>query len=476
MQTTTTTATLRRATRPWTMACICAAAFLAYLDMTIINIALPRLATDLHATLADLEWVINSYTVCYAGLLLAAGTLADRWGRKRLFLSGVALFALASLGCALAPGLGLLITARLAQGVASAILIPVSMALVAVLHPEPAERAHAIGLYAGGVGLALVAGPLIGGPLVDLFGWRSVFWINLPITVPVFWVLLRTLAETRDANEVGIDLPGQALFFTTLTALTAYLIEGNRNGWTSGSALGPELVAVAALLGFVARERRAAAPMLPLGVFRNPVLVAACLVNLFSIFGVFAALFVLTLFDQTLNGLDARTTGLRFLAMTAAILLASVVAPRVAQRSGARAPVALGSLAAAIGFGALTALQPGQAYANYAWALALIGIGVSFAGPPSALALLASVPARHAGLASALASTSRQIGGIAGVAAAGALLPHGTDPTGFVVGMHHTFMLACAGCLLGAFCALYYQKSRPKSTTPARRPGSDQPA
>ncbi|MFF4652763.1 MFS transporter [Streptomyces sp. NPDC001380] len=404
------------------LAFLCFGVFMVYLDATIVNVALPNIQQDLGADITQLQWIIDAYTLTFACLLLTSGTLGDILGRRRLFLGGLAGFTLASVACALSGSIGLLLAARAVQGVCGSIMIPVSLALVSAAHTEPAARARAIGIWAGLGGLALSAGPVLGGLLVDRFGWQSIFWVNLPIGAVAVAVLPRLLTENRPARSRRPDPVGQLLFIAAVAALAYGLIEGNNRGWGSGPIVGSFAGSAAALLAFVLWELRRPDPMLPLGLFRSPVVVVAGVVNFLSLFGLFAAIFLLTLYLQSINGLSTVGTGVRFLALTVPIMVASFAASVLAARAGSRWPIVAGSVLSAAGLLALTRTEPGTGFGGYWWALVLLGAGVSLTGAPATVALLGSVPPEQAGTASGVSNTFRQVGAVFGVALAGALL------------------------------------------------------
>jgi EmrB/QacA subfamily drug resistance transporter len=404
------------------LAFLCFGVFMVYLDATIANVALPDIQKDMSANIAQLQWVIDAYTLAFACLLLTSGALGDILGRKNLFLGGLIGFTLTSVACALANSVGLLLTARALQGICGSIMIPVSLALVSAAYPEPSARAKAIGIWSGLGGLALSAGPVIGGVLVDNFGWQSIFWVNVPIGVVAAVVLPRVLSEYPASRARRVDTVGQLLFVTAIASLAYALIEGNTLGWRSGAIIGMFAGSAAALLLFVVWELRHPQPMLPLRMLRDPIVVVAGTVNFLGLFGLFAAIFLLTLYLQNVNGLSTIEAGVRFLALTVPIMVASFVASVLASKVGPRLPIVVGSVLSAAGLIGLTQLEVGTGFGGYWWALALLGSGVALTGAPATVALLGSVPAEQAGTASGVSNTFRQIGAVFGVALSGALL------------------------------------------------------
>ncbi|MFC9244748.1 DHA2 family efflux MFS transporter permease subunit [Streptomyces sp. NPDC057136] len=404
------------------LAFLCFGVFMVYLDATIVNVALPDIQDDLSADITQLQWIIDAYTLTFACLLLTSGTLGDILGRKKIFLGGLIGFTLSSVICALSGSIGLLLVGRTLQGVCGSIMIPVSLALVSAAYTEPAARAKAIGIWAGIGGIALSTGPVLGGLLVDHYGWQSIFWVNAPIGIIATLVLAKLMTENLAPRARRLDLVGQVLFIATIATVAYGLIEGNSEGWKSGLILGSFAVSALALLAFVLWELRQPDPMLPLKFFRSPIVVVASIVNFLSLFGLFAVIFLLTLYLQNINQLSSVETGVRFLALTVPIMIASFAASIVASKIGPRLPIVIGSVLSASGLFGLTALEVGTGFGGYWWSLALLGAGVSFTGAPATVALLGSVPPEQAGTASGVSNTFRQVGAVFGVALAGALL------------------------------------------------------
>ncbi|MFF9145943.1 MFS transporter [Streptomyces sp. NPDC055051] len=401
---------------------ICVGVFMVYLDSTIVNVALPEIQGDLSADMTQLQWVINAYALVVACLLLTAGTLGDIFGRKRIFLGGLVGFLAASVLCALAPNYEFLLVARVLQGAAGSIMIPVSLALVSTTYPQPAARARAIGIWAGIGGLALAAGPVLGGVLVDAFGWQSIFWVNLPFGLVALAVLAGRLDESKAPHRRRADVPGQVLFVIAMAALVYGLIEASARGWSDPVILASFVVAAVALAAFIAWELRSEEPMLPMGLFRNPVLVVAGGVNFLGLFGLYGSIFLLTFYLQQVNGLSTTQAGVRFLALNVSIMVFSYVASVAAAKFGPKVPILIGSLASAVGLFELSLLEPGSGFGSYWWSMALLGAGVSLVGAPATVALLSSVRPEQAGTASGVSNTFRQVGSVFGVALTGTLL------------------------------------------------------
>ena len=269
------------------------------LDVSVVNVAIKPIGTDLGGSVSVLQWVVNAYTVAFAALILSAGALGDRIGSKRVFIAGFVLFTLASAACGLAPDLGVLIAARAVQGIGAAVLVPCSLTLLNHAYPDPAGRAKAVGLWAAGASCALSAGPLIGGLLTASLGWRSIFFINAPIGVLGIALTARWASETSRARDRGVDLPGQTAAIVALVALAAAMVEGGRRGFADPAVLGGFLLAAVAAAGFVVIESRSARPMLPLGLFRSRTFSAATAIGLTINIAFYGLIFVFSLYFQT---------------------------------------------------------------------------------------------------------------------------------------------------------------------------------
>jgi EmrB/QacA subfamily drug resistance transporter len=405
-----------------TLLTMCFALFMVMLDNTVVNVALPALQGDLGSRVSGLQWIVNAYTLLFASLMLTGGTLGDLYGRKRVFQGGLLLFAVGSALCGLAPNVEMLVLSRAVQGVGAAALLPGTLAILTNTFPDARERAQAIGIWAGVSALALAAGPVVGGLLVDSLGWQSVFFLNVPIGVVAFMVASRVVRESVRPGGRRIDLPGQALGILGLGALTYALIEGNDKGWRSPLIVSLLAVAVLGLVWFLSVERRRDDPMLKLEFFRNPTFSASVAVAGIAVFGMFAVLFFLSLYFQEIHGYSAVQAGLRFLPMTGAIILTAPSAGRLAGRIGSRIPMTVGMVLAGTGVLLLTRLQPDTGYTVIWWNLTMMGVGMGLTMTPMTAAVMGSVPADRAGMASAVANTTREVGGVFGVALMGAIV------------------------------------------------------
>ncbi|QED47920.1 MFS transporter [Cytobacillus dafuensis] len=498
---------------------LCFGLFMVYLDTTIVNVALPDIQIKLNADISRLQWIIDAYALTFSCLLLSAGTIGDAIGRKKVFITGLLGFSLTSIVCAVSLSIEMLLVGRILQGVFGSFMIPVSLAIIREIYEEPVSRAKAIGIWAGVGGIAFAAGPVVGGWLVEYYGWQSIFWINVPIGIVIALVLFRILHENRNITSRKFDFIGQTFFILGIGALSYALIEGNSLGWDSGAIITTFIVAAIALLLFVFQEYRYEKPLLPLGLFRNRIFTIACSVNFLGLFGLYGAIFLLTLLLQNINNFSPIETGIRFLALTAAVMVASFFGSVLAAKVGPRPLIVIGSVMAGGGLLALTMVDVGSGNDTYWWALVLLGIGVSLVGSSATVALMTAFPPEIAGTVSGVSNTFRQVGAVFGVALSGALvsqyihtnlpskltaiqLPHeikerisiafsrgdmslsqvGPLPEDvrqlilsegaqvFVEGMHVAFLVSGIGTLFAGICALLfmgrvYQKSNNKAST-----------
>ncbi|MFD7731212.1 MFS transporter [Kitasatospora phosalacinea] len=403
------------------LATLCVTMFMAMLDNVIVNIALPRIGRDLDAGISGLQWVAEGYSLVYAALLLTGGTLGDRHGRTRVYRIGLALFTLGSAAAALAGGIGTLVAARMLQGVGAALLTPGSLAILRQVFTDEKERARAIGLWSGVSALGLSVGPVVGGPMVDAFGWASVFWINVPVGL-VGLVLAYRVLPVVAPRERRVDLLGLLLSAGGLGALVYGLVEGPGRGWTDARVLACGAVAAVLLALFATVELRVAEPMLELRLFRDRVLAGALLSGLMVSFGMFGAMFFLPLMLQGVMRWTPTAAGYAGLPLSAVIVFAAPLSGRLTARHGARAPLVLGIALCAVGLGGLS-LYSGQAhYWSYAWTLVLLGFGMGLTFTPVSIAVLQRVAPAQTGMASATINTLRELGGVLGIAVLGAVL------------------------------------------------------
>jgi EmrB/QacA subfamily drug resistance transporter len=391
---------------------------MAFLDATVVNVALPRIGSDLEARLSGLQWTINAYTLTLAALILLGGSLGDRFGRRRLFLVGVVWFAVASLACGLAPNVETLIMARALQGVGGALLTPGSLAILQSSF-RTQDRARAIGAWSGLGGIAGALGPFLGGWLVDNAGWRWVFLINLPLAALVVLVAVRHVPETRDPDaSTTMDLAGAAIGAAGLGALTYGLIGWQERGAGDPLVLGCLVLGVLALAGFVLRERTARAPMLPLGLFSSRLFSATNAVT-FAVYGALSGVFLfLVLMLQVVAGFSPIRAGAALLPVTLLLLLLSARAGALATRIGPRLPMTVGPVAAGMAVLWMSRFDASTSYVRDVLpAAALFGLGLALTVAPLTATVLAAAPDRHAGLASGVNNAVARVAGLLSVAA-----------------------------------------------------------
>ena len=425
---------------------------LVVLDVTVVNVALDRIKSALETDVTGLQWVLNAYTLVFASLLLTAGALGDRFGAKRMFVTGFVIFTAASVACGCAGTIVLLVAGRIVQGLGAACCVPSSLALLNAAFPDAAARAKAVSLWAGAGGLAIAAGPVVGGALVDRLGWPSIFFLNLPLGLLGIWLTLVYAPEAPRASGRGLDLPGQGLAIVALGALTVGFVESGPLGWTHPVVLaGFTLFAVGTGL-FLRVEARSAEPMLPLSLFQAPAVGAACVVGLLTNFSFYGLMFVFSLFFQISKGYSPLMAGLAFLPMTALVTVANLAAGALTARFGPRLPMVLGQALAAVGYLALAPTEAGTSYGTIIVPLLAAGVGAALTVPSMTAAVLANVARDRAGIAAGALNAARQMGGVIGVGVFGSLVVGAADR--LAGGMHIALILAggaqVAGCAVSA--------------------------
>ena len=429
-----TVAPARRTTHPNLILAICCTSLLIVaMDVTIVNVALPAIQKDLQAHLAGLQWILDAYTLVVASFLMLSGSMSDRFGRRRVFQIGLGVFTLGSLLCSQSRTIEQLIGFRAVQGIGASMLNPVALSIIANAFPDPKARARAVGIWGAVAGVSLGIGPLIGGALTQTIGWRSIFWINVPIGIVAAILAARFVPESKAARARAFDPAGQALVLIGLASLTWGVIEGPHAGWGSALIVGLFVTAAAALLAFVLYEPRRSQPLLDLRFFRSVPFSSATVlaVSAFSCFAGF--LFLNTLYLQQVRGFSALHTGLFTLPLA---LTKIVCAPWSGRLVGAHGP-RHSLLAAGVGFLTGTLILTGlNQQTNVAWLLvtyALFGVGLGMINPAITNSAVAGMPLSQAGVAAAIASTSRQVGAALGVAVSGTVVAasrvHGLDFT-----------------------------------------------
>jgi MFS transporter, DHA2 family, methylenomycin A resistance protein len=413
------------------------------LDVTIVNTALSSIGSSLGGGVSELQWVVSTYTIAFAAFILTAGALGDRIGAKRVFMAGFAIFTAASVACALASSATILIAARGLQGLGAAILVPNSLALLSHAYPDEKQRGRAVGIWAAGASLALTAGPLVGGGLIALVGWRSIFLVNLPIGLAGLWLTWVYASETTRSPQREIDLPGQLAAIAALGCLAGAIIEGGTLGWGHPFVIAGFVASAILAILFVLQERRAPQPMLPLSLFRHRMFALTSLVGLLVNIAFYGLIFIFSLYFQRVNGMSPFATGLAFVPMMGAVLPVNLLAPRVAERIGAPATIAMGAVLAAAGCLALLGIEHGTSYWATCAQLIVIGAGLGLLVPPLTSTLLGSVEKSRSGIAAGVLNATRQTGSVLGVALFGALVG---QANAFIAGAHASLIISA--CLL----------------------------
>jgi EmrB/QacA subfamily drug resistance transporter len=404
------------------LAICCTSLFVVAMDNTIVNVALPAMRRDLDASVSSLQWTIDAYTLVLASFLMFSGSTADRVGRRRTFQLGLATFGVGSLLCGMAPGIGWLIAARAVQAVGGTMLNPVAMSIIANTFTDRVQRARAIGLWGAVNGLSLGMGPILGGLLVDTVGWRSIFWVNVPVVIAGIVGTALFVPESRAARARRFDPLGQALVVTVLACTVYAIIEAPRLGWTSIEVLVLFAVAAAGVLGLLVVEPRRADPLLELRFFRSIPFSVATLTAVAVYCGFGAFLFVNTLYLQDARGLSALEAGMCTLPVALLIVMLAPVSGRVVGARGPRLPLLLAGVSALLAGLGFTWLTPGTPLVVLLGLYVLIGLGQGLVNPPITNSAVSGMPSSMAGVAASVASTSRQTGTALGVAISGSIV------------------------------------------------------
>ena len=400
----------------------CMSVLLVGMDVTIVNVALPAIQQDLHASLSGLQWILDAYTLVVASLLMLLGSMSDRFGRRRVFQIGLMLFVAGSLLCSLAHTINQLVAYRALQGLGASMLNPVALSIVANVFPEPRTRAQAVGVWGAVAGLALAMGPLLGGALTQAVGWRSIFWINVPTGITAVILAAMYVPESKAARGRAFDPVGQGLMFAGLTTLTYAVIEGPHAGWGSFLIRGLFFVAGLACIGFLLYEPRRNEPLVDLRFFRSVPFSSATILGL-STFSSFAAfLFLDALYLQQVRGFSAFHTGLCTLPLALTMMMGSPWSGRLVGRYGTRPSLYAAGTCFLLSTLLMTQLTRGTPLAVLLAAYALFGLGLGMVTPAIANNAVAGMPLAQAGVAAAIASTGRQVGAALGVAVAGSVV------------------------------------------------------
>ncbi|MER7574103.1 MFS transporter [Streptomyces sp. NPDC126514] len=426
------------------------------LDASVVNVALPAIGDSFGSGMSGLQWVVDAYTLPFAALMLSTGAFSDRVGASRAYALGTAVFTLASVACGLAPNLPVLLGARVAQGVAAAVVLPASLALVRQAYPDTAGRARAVAAWAAGGSVAVALGPVAGGALTTALDWRGIFFVNLPVGLLILALLRRAPRSGR--RPAPLDVPGQVTAVLALTSLAFAVIEGGTVGW---AALGVAVVSGAAFLRIEARHPH---PVVPLALFRDRTVTAAVATGAAISVAFYSMVFVFSLFFQQVQGLSALHAGLLFLPMTGLIAVTNVIAGKLASRHGTRLPMLLGQGLAVAGLLLLLCVDAGTPPGLLAVLLVPMALGCALTVPPLTAAMMDAVPAERAGLTAGILNAARQVSGALGIAVFGALISDG-----FVTGMRLSVGISAA--LLAVTFVLSFRLADRAASRPGTRCG-----
>jgi EmrB/QacA subfamily drug resistance transporter len=451
----------------WTFVVTSAALFMASLDNLVVTTALPSIRAHLHAGLEGLQWTVNAYTLTFAVLLLTGATLGERYGRRRLFTAGLALFTAGSAAAALAPGIGWLIGARAVQGVGAAVLIPLTLTLLSAAVPQE-RRGVALGIWGAVGGLAVAIGPLVGGAVVEGASWQWIFWLNVPIGVALLPIARTRLAESRGPSN-RLDLPGVVLASLGLFGIVLGVVRGNDHGWTSATVLPPLVIGALLMLAFAGWELRGAAePMLPLRLFRSRGFTMTNMASLLMFFGMFGSIFLLAQFLQVVQHYSPLQAGVRTLPWTAMPVLVTPIAGALSDRIGGRVLLAAGLVLQSIGLGWLALItSPTVAYLDLVPAFVVSGVGMSLFFAPVANVVLSSVRREEEGIASGANNAIRELGGVFGIAVLGAVFAARggyTSGATFVAGLAPAVWVGAAAVAAAGAAALLLPRVRPAAS------------
>ena len=442
----------------WTLGALAFALFMIMLDNTVVNVALPSIQGDLGIGLSELEWTVNAYALTFAVLMLTGGKLADYFGRRRVFLIGLAIFTLSSLLCGLATSGETLIGARTVQGAGAALMLPATLSIISATFP-PHQRGLAIGIWAGVSAMALAIGPLIGGLITEHIDWSWIFFVNVPIGVLGLIVGRVVIDESRDTSaEQRLDFPGLIASGVGLFALTFALIEANAYGWTDPLIVGLFVLSAVSLVGFVLLERHQRAPMLDLSLFRSSTFAGANVVALLVTLAMFGVFFFMSIYMQNVLGYSATRTGAVFLPMTILIILIAPAAGKFSDRVGSRWLMTAGMLCLTASLVVFSRLGLDSTFWDILPGLVVGGFGMALVMTPMTAAALGSVPVAKSGVGSGVLNTFRQLGGALGIAVMGAIVASyidldaagRPDPAAFIAGFQRALGVSAGFALLGA--------------------------
>jgi EmrB/QacA subfamily drug resistance transporter len=464
------------ARRWWTLVTVGLATFMTYLDNNVTNVAIPTIQRSLHLSIAGLEWVVSSYVLVFAGLLLVGGRLADVYGRRRLFFAGTVVFTLASLAAGLAGSGGVLIGSRVVQGLGAALLVPTTLAIIMATFRDARERTAAIGIWTAIGAMALAFGPLIGGFISQHLHWGWIFFINVPVGIISLAIAAVSMDESRDITAVrSLDMPGMVTSSAALLALTYALIEGHDRGWTSPVILGAFALAAAAAAAFVAIESRASHAMVQITLFRSRLFSGGTVTMMLWAFGIFGIYFFTSIYLQDILGFSPTKAGLAFVPMALCLAAAASVAGPVYAWLGAHRTAAAGMVMMAVGLYLFSVLGAGATFASLMPGFILFGAGAGLMQVPLTNSVLHSQPAERSGIASALLNASREVAGLLGITVIGAILRsrqgdalrHGAAPgTAFLDGYHAGLLVTVALVAAGAVISYVALRGAPTAAPP----------
>ena len=423
------------------------------LDVTIMNVALPSIGRDLHASISGLQWTLDAYTLVLASFLMLSGSTADRLGRRRTFVIGLSVFVVGSLLCSLAPNLGLLIVARMLQAIGGSMLNPIAMSIITNTFTIPHERAQAIGVWGATIGVSMALGPVVGGLLVNSSGWRSIFWINIPVGIAAIVLSLRFIPESRAPEPRGVDMKGQVLVIALLSTLTYGIIELPSRGWSSPIISISFAIALISLVGLLTIEPRQREPLIDLRFFHSIPFTSATVIAISSFASLGGFLFLNTLYLQEVRGLSALAAGVDTLPMAVMAMVLPPLSGRIVGRRGSRIPLVMAGIGFTISCLMLVRISATTSFSWLFIAYVIFGIGFGFVNAPITNAAVSGMPRAQAGVAAGIASTSRQIGQTLGVALVGALV---TSSIGSRIGPHLAYASRNGWWLLTGFGVIVF--------------------
>ncbi|NNM59086.1 MAG: MFS transporter [Legionellales bacterium] len=432
---------------------LCLGLFMVMVDVMIVSVALPNIAQDLSANISGLQWVVDGYTLTATAFLLSAGTVGDRLGAKTAFIVGLFLFVLTSIGCGLASSIFILTVFRLLQGMAAAFIIPTSIALLNASYDDKKKRANAIGVWAMVSGVGAASSPLLGGVITAFFGWRGVFFVNVPFGILAIILTIKYVVSPSRKPIEGFDLAGQVTAIISLTALAFGLIEAGRLGWTSNTVLLAFSLFGISTTVFLLIEYFSKYPIVPLSFFKSHIFSSTVLVGMMSNIGFYGILFILPLYFQELRGYSILMSGVVLTPLLLCNPVASYFSGRVAGIVGTKLPMIIGLSVSTIGF--LSLLAVGKSTPQYVWLilpLIAIGTGTAFCMPAATITILHAVPTERGGIGSGLFNASRQLGSLLGVAVFGTII---TTSTTFISGMHTSLILAACAYFVGVLLVFF---------------------